>query len=374
MRVKHKHIVRKPLLWFSMTAIFLYGMDFYVESMFHAPLATIIALATCLSLVYVNITSRLGLWAVFICCICNLLAPVKLPTVAVTLTVVSLGILSSITKHDGYYATPIALLALVANSYLNDVPGTMTANDILTAFVLALGSSATGSMFRIQKEKRNIERHLALIQERSLFARKLHDGISNKIANALMILDAQEEVAPRVYEQLSAALQDTHQLIRMLDDNSNITDLPPNNYDGRNRLLTEVRHGESQLTGSGFCGEILIPEVLPSLDEGSSGMQLLIDLLHETFANISRHADPAFPYVMSVTTTTSTLTFTVTDIPRSGDQGSRFGLSSGHKRHSIAIRNLGGTSSISTANKRWTETYTFPLVSFQSDPSHTMQS
>lgn len=161
-----------------------------------------------------------------------------------------------------------------------------------------------------------------MVQRRNMnleIAHMLHDYIANDVTDALLLLQRSQCGDSTCISEAIGCLDDaahhSRALIDRLDDAScldGIMDMPIAGVGGLRRaddriagdeILKQLhqieRTQQSRLELSGHEGAILIPEMIPGNDDADT-VRLLIGLVRELCANISKHADARFGYVLTV--------------------------------------------------------------------------
>lgn len=125
-------------------------------------------------------------------------------------------------------------------------------------------------------------------------------------------------------------------------------------------IATSVEHMEHQLAQAGFDGELLANTA--SLHLSSDAEELLRSILKETTTNMLKHANPEYPYIISLYTAGGNAVFRITDTPKNTvpETSHQYGLSSGLARHQHQIERIGGTVTISDDHNLFSATYTLP--------------
>lgn len=230
---------------------------------------------------------------------------------------------------------------------------------ILTGIVILAFTAIMGAFLRQVRLRRQADIRNKLARERTHLASDLHDSVSNQLGRILVKLDTGTLNETVLREDLTAVLDKTHYIIEVLEDP---TDIPPGSPIW-SHVLQLLSKEERRLRHEGFRGEVLAPapESLPAILR----TPLLEEVITETFANIAKHADPAYPYLVTLQTQDGSVTFQVSDICRTEDT-ERHGMSSGLLRHSRQLEEIGGSAHWERNGNRWRATFTFPAASAMS--------
>lgn len=246
----------------------------------------------------------------------------------------------------------------------------MSVSDALSGTIVQLGICAIGTSFRLRQQQHEIRQREALAQDRLKLAGKLHDSVSNELTNALMILDAGQENAPRVKYFLEQTLDDVHQLIMTLEqhtDNNAASSTAAASMSAWDTVPKIIKHEKELLLEAGFEGEVFFPSQSISL-RSDEKVELLGNIIKESFTNIRRYANRMYPYVWSLSVSDTALILRVTDVPNSSSSANLRGLSSGMRRHQAALATLGGTMTVDQHDGRWSVSMTLPLDEPQTKP------
>lgn len=224
-------------------------------------------------------------------------------------------------------------------------------------------------------------------QEHVETARRLHDSIATELSDALMAFDLARrntdgslvaDDAALGLEHLRTANTEVRSLIDSLERVETATANPPSNG-GSSDLLedmrTLVREQSAALTAFGFDGEILLPERLESSDTDPETSRMLLGLLGECCANIRRHADADYGYVLSVESTDGMFTVRMRDIAHSDSGGghapedtgggppmerSTAASHTGLRRYREELEAVDGTLSTTSEGRSWSLEATIP--------------
>lgn len=243
-------------------------------------------------------------------------------------------------------------------------------------------------------------------------SRLLHDSISNEVTDAILLLDdametAQDEHASLRIQQAHAHLQQahthTHELIALLDSDMkdaaeavttagffrrDLAHADPTfptshradtaNRISRDDLLAIFQRIERQqteaFTSLGFDGEILLPHSLACAHYASDTVRLLQGLFNECCANIRKHADPRYGYVISIESESNRFLLRVKDVPLHRKESSSSDLSgtahtpasddlhTGLRRYEAELRAIDGSLTAQEDNGFWTLEASIPAI------------
>lgn len=338
----------------------MYLTEGIVTNLFASVAADLLLAATAAAMALTACKPRIGTWVMLAVLIVNACVPFRMPSIISTLFIVDIGILGYLTTYGTLLAVPLSLAAMVISSRLNGMDDTMGGLDILTGIVILGAAAVMGALLRQVGLRRQAEIRNKLARERIRLASALHDSVSNQLGRLLVQLDIGTLNETQLKEDLVAVLDETHHIIEVLEDP---TDTPPESllWPHVTQLLAKE---QQRLQRDGFRGEVLAPDPksLPDLPSVS----LLKEAISETFANIAKHADPAYPYLVTLQTQDGSVTFQVSDICRTEDT-ERHGMSSGLLRHSRQLEEIGGSAHWERNGNRWRATFTFPATSTMPD-------
>ncbi|OZG64249.1 sensor histidine kinase [Bifidobacterium eulemuris] len=244
-------------------------------------------------------------------------------------------------------------------------------------------------------------------------SRLLHDSISNEVTDAMLLLDdamgtAQDEHASLRIQQARTHLQQahahTHELIALLDSDMKDAEAATTagfsrwdfalagpaspashradaaNRISRDDLLAVFQRIEGQqtkaFTSLGFDGEILLPHSLACAHYASDTVHLLQGLFNECCANVRKHADPRYGYVISIESESNRFLLRVKDVPlheKDSSSGDHIGnahpsasiglrLHTGLRRYEAELRAIGGTLTTQDENGFWTLEASIPAI------------
>lgn len=167
----------------------------------------------------------------------------------------------------------------------------------------------------MQQTQRQMElRDMVRRQEEKLeIAHTLHDYVTNDVVDAILLLGQVQDADSVKLDEAKGCLRKaslrSHALIEQLEDvhhandeDSGITDVSRGQVDGDEvlRALCEIaRTHQSRLELLGFDGAVLLPELI-SGDDCMERETILLGLVRELFADVAKHADARYGYVLTV--------------------------------------------------------------------------
>ncbi|KFI65516.1 histidine protein kinase [Bifidobacterium cuniculi] len=353
------HVSHPWMALIACVATVMYLVEGIATHLFASMAADLLLAATTAVMALTAYRPRIGAWAMLAVLIVNACVPFRMPSIITTLFIVDIGILGYLTTYGTLLAVPFSLAAMMISSRLNGMDDTMGGLDILTGIVILGAAAVMGALLRQIHLGRQAEIRNKLAGERIRLASALHDSISNQLGRLLVQLDIGTLNETQLKEDLVAVLDETHHIIEVLEDP---TDAPPESplWPHVTQLLAKE---QQRLQRDGFRGEVLAPdpESLPDIPSAS----LLRKVIVETFVNIAKHANPAYPYLVTLQTQDGSVMFQVSDICRAEDTA-RHGLSSGLLRHSRQLEGIGGSAHWERHGNRWRATFMFPAASAMS--------
>lgn len=167
----------------------------------------------------------------------------------------------------------------------------------------------------MQQTQRQMElRDMVRRQEEKLeIAHTLHDYVTDDVVDAILLLGQVQDADSVKLDEAKGCLRKaslrSHALIEQLEDvhhandeDSGITDVSRGQVDGDEvlRALCEIaRTHQSRLELLGFDGAVLLPELI-SGDDCMERETILLGLVRELFADVAKHADARYGYVLTV--------------------------------------------------------------------------
>lgn len=257
-----------------------------------------------------------------------------------------------------------ALLMAVAGSTANAAITHRGVIDAVALCVLVMVLSGVGIALRAFQEQAQRLRLAELQAERVRLSARLHDRVCNDLSYVLLYSERDADWqrmanAAQYRDVLQQALDEVRHVIMVLDGaaTDDETASAPSAVGDVARLTASVDRQESRLAELGFAGtaqRFVDSAVMLDRDDES----LLLDLIRETFTNISKHADPKIPYFFALSMAPGKATISVTDTARAQHAS---GPGTGLDRMERRVKARHGTFSVTDTPERWSMMLNVPL-------------
>ncbi len=179
--------------------------------------------------------------------------------------------------------------------------------------VMCLVPALIGGLMQQTQRQMELRDMVRRQKEKLEIAHTLHDYVTNDIVDAILLLGQVQDVDSVKIDEAKGCLRKaslrSHALIEQLEDvhyandeDSGATDVSRGHVNGCEvlRSLCEIaRTQQSRLELLGFDGAVLLPELIPGND-CTEYETILLGLVRELFADVAKHADARYGYVLTV--------------------------------------------------------------------------
>lgn len=210
-----------------------------------------------------------------------------------------------------------------------------------------------------------LQSQLSHLQHTLTVATTIHDTTSSNLSNIMQIAqmhllnkeDANKDDWELINAKATETLHGVHRVIALLDaDQQSVKTEPRQSF--MERLESCVKFEETTLHNAGFVGTTSITGVGNSSDPQRS--KAILDILGEIYRNIERHANPNFPYKVSIRIDDSISIF-ASNICRQSKRSWLALHGKGLKLHTKRITLFGGYLKSYQNGNRWTTILQMPM-------------
>jgi signal transduction histidine kinase len=232
------------------------------------------------------------------------------------------------------------------------------------AWVVLIGIMwVIGNAFNTVTEAQRQARAAALVLQRQVLARELHDTVARSFTRVSMIAEraklrgetSAEDLAS-ISDEAIRGVEELRWVMTLLRDPASSVDALA---EGRGSLSDALTAGEQSLTQDGFSVNLSVAGDLNQLSQAQS--EVLAAVTAEAVANMSRHGDPAHPVgvVAQIDSDAAELAFINTPAVEPDDEPSRERLGVWGMRQ--RLESVNGTVSVGLEDQRWVTRVRLPL-------------
>ena len=257
-----------------------------------------------------------------------------------------------------------AVLPALHGSLLRNMPSFIA----MYALSTLLGCSLRWreELFALRLGEQRIRQHNILLQRNARLAQRIHDSVTGELSFIARLAQQQLRSSDtaewrQVNDSARKALQQVKQVIDTLDRTEQRNRQEPAHDDFVDRIRLTLQRGDQSTHAVNIHGQAVV-HVIGDCRPSPQHQQLILDVLHEVYANILRHVSSGSGYELSVLLDSDAVQLTQFN-PLSGQDA---GNGMPHSGHGLAglrkrIEHAGGRLITRPENGDWTFYAAIPL-------------